>query len=322
MTTLKDGLSKESRIYIAGHKGLVGSAIWRHLQSQGFENLIGLSSQELDLKDREKTVKTIVQVRPDVVIMAAARVGGILANSKNPVGFINDNLRIQMNVFDGALASGVDRLLFLGSSCIYPKFAPQPIKEEYLLTGPLEPTNEPYALAKIAGIVQIQSYRREFGRNWISVMPPNLYGPGDRFDLETSHVIPAMLRKFHESKIAGREAITLWGTGSPRREFLHVDDLAIACLHLLNTYNDSSPINIGWGKDITIKHLAEKIAGIVQFEGKINWDETKPDGVPQKILDITRINKLGWQPSIDLTEGLKKTLDWYQNVRPEVSESI
>jgi GDP-L-fucose synthase len=322
VTTLKDGLSKESRIYIAGHKGLVGSAIWRHLQSQGFENLIGLSSQELDLKDREKTVKTIVQVRPDVVIMAAARVGGILANSKNPVGFINDNLRIQMNVFDGALASGVDRLLFLGSSCIYPKFAPQPIKEEYLLTGPLEPTNEPYALAKIAGIVQIQSYRREFGRNWISVMPPNLYGPGDRFDLETSHVIPAMLRKFHESKIAGREAITLWGTGSPRREFLHVDDLAIACLHLLNTYNDSSPINIGWGKDITIKHLAEKIAGIVQFEGKINWDETKPDGVPQKILDITRINKLGWQPSIDLTEGLKKTLDWYQNVRPEVSESI
>lgn len=311
MTTLETGISKESRIYIAGHKGLVGSAIWRHLRIQGYNNLIGLSSQELDLKDREKTLKTIAQAQPDVVVMAAARVGGILANSKNPVEFLNDNLRIQMNVFDGALAVGVSRLLFLGSSCIYPKFAPQPIKEEYLLTGSLEPTNEPYAVAKIAGIVQIQSYRREFGRNWISAMPSNLYGPGDKFDLETSHVIPAMLRKFHEAKLAGSESITLWGTGNPRREFLHVDDLAIACLHLLKTYNDSSPINVGWGKDITVKQLAEKIAGIVQFEGRIIWDETKPDGTPQKILDTTRINKLGWNPSIELMDGLKMTLDWY-----------
>ena len=320
MATLETKISKESRIYIAGHKGLVGSAIWRHLQTQGYKNLIGMSSQELDLKDREKTLETITQAQPDVVVMVAARVGGILANSRNPVEFLNDNLRIQMNVFDGALAAGVSRLLFLGSSCMYPKFAPQPIKEEYLLTGSLEPTNEPYALAKIAGIIQIQSYRREFGRNWISAIPPNLYGPGDKFDLETSHVIPAMLRKFHEAKLARSESITLWGTGNPRREFLHVDDLAIACLHLLKTYNDANPINIGWGKDITIKQLAEKIAGIVQFEGRIIWDETKPDGTPQKILDTTRINKLGWNPSIELMDGLQMTLDWYLKEKDQQKE--
>lgn len=315
MTTPETRISKESRIYIAGHKGLVGSAIWRQLRGKGYNNLFGMSSQELDLKDREKTLKAITQVQPDIVVMAAARVGGILANSRNPVEFLNDNLRIQMNVFDGALAAGVNRLLFLGSSCIYPKFSPQPIKEDYLLTGSLESTNEPYALAKIAGIIQIQSYRREFGRNWISAIPSNLYGPGDKFDLETSHVIPAMLRKFHEAKLARSESITLWGTGNPRREFLHVDDLAIACLHLLKTYNDSSPINVGWGKDMTIKQLAEKIAGLVQFEGQIIWDETKPDGTPQKVLDTTRINKLGWNPSIELTQGLKTTLDWYLKER-------
>lgn len=311
MAALETGLSKESRIYIAGHKGLVGSAIWRHLLSQGFENLVGLTSKELDLKDRDQTLKTINEVRPDVVIMAAARVGGIVANSKNPVEFLNDNLRIQMNVFDGALEAGVNRLLFLGSSCIYPKFAIQPMKEEYLLTGSLEPTNEPYAIAKIAGIVQVQSYRREFGRNWISAMPPNLYGPGDKFDLETSHVIPAMLRKFYEAKQAGSKSITLWGTGTPRREFLHVDDLAIACLHLLRTYNDSSPINVGWGRDITIKQLAEKIAGIVEFEGEVIWDVSKPDGTPQKVLDTTRITKLDWHPKIELSDGLKTTMEWY-----------
>lgn len=311
MTVLDSGLSKESKIYIAGHRGLVGSAIWRHLQSQGYDNLLGLSSQELDLKDREKTLKTISQAKPDVVIMAAARVGGILANSKNPVEFLNDNLRIQMNVFDGAHSAGVSRLLFLGSSCIYPKFSPQPIKEEYLLTGSLEPTNEPYAVAKISGIIQIQSYRREFGRNWITVMPPNLYGPGDKFDVETSHVIPALLRKFHEAKSSGSESITLWGSGNPRREFLHVDDLAIACLHLLKNYNASSPINVGWGKDITIRKLAEKIAEIVQFEGRINWDNTKPDGTPQKVLDTTMINASGWFPKIELVDGLKMTFEWY-----------
>ena len=311
MTALETEISKESRIYIAGHKGLVGSAIWRHLLSQGFDNLVGLTSKELDLKDRDQTLKTINEVRPDVVIMAAARVGGIVANSKNPVEFLNDNLRIQMNVFDGALEAGVNRLLFLGSSCIYPKFAIQPMKEEYLLTGSLEPTNEPYAVAKIAGIVQVQSYRREFGRNWISAMPPNLYGPGDKFDLETSHVIPAMLRKFYEAKQAGSKSITLWGTGTPRREFLHVDDLAIACLHLLRTYNDSSPINVGWGRDITIKQLAEKIAGIVEFEGEVIWDVSKPDGTPQKVLDTTRMTKLGWHPKIELSDGLKTTMEWY-----------
>ena len=311
MTALETEISKESRIYIAGHKGLVGSAIWRHLLSQGFDNLVGLTSKELDLKDRDQTLKTINEVRPDVVIMAAARVGGIVANSKNPVEFLNDNLRIQMNVFDGALEAGVNRLLFLGSSCIYPKFAIQPMKEEYLLTGSLEPTNEPYAVAKIAGIVQVQSYRREFGRNWISAMPPNLYGPGDKFDLETSHVIPAMLRKFYEAKQVGSKSITLWGTGTPRREFLHVDDLAIACLHLLRTYNDSSPINVGWGRDITIKQLAEKIAGIVEFEGEVIWDVSKPDGTPQKVLDTTRITKLGWHPKIELSDGLKTTMEWY-----------
>lgn len=304
-------LSKDARIYIAGHKGLVGSALWRHFLAQGFCNLIGWGSKELDLRDRDTAFASINLAQPEIVIMAAAKVGGIVANSTYPVEFLNENLRIQTNVFEAAHAVGVDHLLFLGSSCIYPKFANQPIKEESLLTGPLEPTNEAYAVAKIAGVLQVQAYRREYGRNWISAMPTNLYGSEDNFDLETSHVIPAMLRKFHEAKVNGAESVTLWGTGTPRREFLHVDDLAAACLHLLYTYNQPEPINIGWGEDITIKELAEMISDITGFRGEIIWDSSKPDGTPRKLLDTSRINALGWSPKIGLQSGLATTMNSY-----------
>lgn len=304
-------LSKDARIYIAGHKGLVGSALWRHFSAQGFSNLIGWGSKELDLRDQGATLASITRAQPEIVIMAAAKVGGIVANSTCPVEFLNENLRIQTNVFEAAQAAGVDRLLFLGSSCIYPKFADQPIKEDSLLTGPLEPTNEAYAIAKIAGVLQVQAYRREYGRNWISAMPTNLYGLGDNFDLETSHVIPAMLRKFHEAKVHSAESVTMWGSGTPRREFLHVDDLAAACLHLLQTYNEPEPINVGWGEDITIKELSEMISEVAGYEGEIIWDNSKPDGTPRKLLDTSRIKALGWGPKIMLRDGLAATMTSY-----------
>jgi len=304
-------IAKDSKIYIAGHNGLVGSALWRHFSTSGFEYLIGWRSSEVDLRDRAQTMDAIRQAKPDVVIMAAAKVGGIVANNTYPVEFLQDNVRIQTNVFEASHAAEVPRLLFLGSSCIYPKFAEQPIKESSLLTGPLEPTNDAYAIAKIAGVLNIQAYRREYNRTWISGMPTNLYGPGDNFDLENSHVLPAMIRKFHEAKIGGVPNVVLWGTGSPMREFLHVDDLAKACQYLLENYDDPAPVNIGWGQDVTIKALAETVKDVVGYTGEIVWDTARPDGTPRKLLDTSVINSLGWQPEIELRNGIESTYSWY-----------
>ena len=304
-------LSKNSRIYIAGHRGLVGSALWRYFASQGFTNLLGQSSSELDLRDQTATFKAIRDAKPEVLIIAAAKVGGIVANSTFPVEFLNENLRIQTNLFEAAHLNKVKKVLFLGSSCIYPKFAPQPIREDSLFTGPLEQTNEAYAIAKIAGVMQVESYRREYKHSWISVMPTNLYGPGDNFDLKTSHVLSALIRRFHEAKVSDAPSVTLWGSGTPLREFLHTDDLARAVLHLLNHYDDGAPINVGWGKDISIKDLAKLIAEVVGFEGSIEWDMSKPDGTPRKLLDVSKIQSLGWQPKIELREGIKSTYEWY-----------
>lgn len=298
------------RVYVAGHNGLVGSAVWRRLQAEGFDDLVGWRSAEVDLTDRDATFDAVLSAKPDVIVDSAARVGGIMANSSAPVDFLNDNLRIQTNLFEAAHAAGVQRLLFLGSSCIYPKMAPQPIKEDYLLTGPLEPTNDAYAIAKIAGIIAMKSYRHQFGRQWISAMPTNLYGPGDNFDLQTSHVLPAMIRKFHEAALSG-SAVTLWGTGTPRREFLHVDDAAGAVLHLLGQYDDERTINIGTGEDVTIAELAATIADVVGFQGEIVWDTSKPDGTPRKLLDVTRLRGLGWSPRIALRDGIADTYQWY-----------
>ena len=306
-------LNPELKIYIAGHRGLVGSAIWRNLESKGFTNLLGWSSSELDLRDSQLTIEAISQEKPDVIIMAAAKVGGILANSTHPVEFLNDNIRIQTNIFEAAHAARVPQLLFLGSSCIYPKFAEQPIKESSLLTGQLEESNNAYAIAKIAGVLQVQSYRKQYGHRWISAMPTNLYGPFDNFDLTSSHVLPALIRKFHEAKDTGSPSVTLWGTGTPLREFLHTDDLATACTFLLENFDGDAPINIGWGKDVSIAGLAELIAQIVGFEGQISWDESKPDGTPRKLLDTAEINSLGWEPSVSLYDGITSTYQWYRD---------
>ena len=300
-------LARDAKVYVAGHRGLVGSALWRHLSAQGFTNLVGRTSAELDLRDRDATFVFYATERPDVVIDAAARVGGILANSTYPAEFLSDNLRIQLNVIDGARSYGVPRLLFLGSSCIYPKLAPQPIHEDALLTGPLEPTNDAYAIAKIAGIMHIQAIRREDGLPYVSAMPTNLYGPNDNFDLQTSHVLPALIRRFHEAKVAGAETVTCWGSGTPRREFLHVDDLAAACLFLLEHYDDAQTINVGVGEDVTIRELAELVAETVGYAGSIAWDTTKPDGTPRKLLDVSRLTGLGWKPSIALADGIRQT---------------
>jgi GDP-L-fucose synthase len=310
-TRARFSLNPESKIYIAGHKGLVGSAIWRNLESKGFNQLLGWGSAELDLRDSASTMDAIVQEKPDVVIMAAAKVGGIIANSTHPVEFLNENIRIQTNVFEAAHAAKVPQLLFLGSSCIYPKFAEQPIKESSLLTGLLEESNNAYAIAKIAGVLQVQSYRKQYGHRWISAMPTNLYGPYDNFDLTSSHVLPALIRKFHEAKVAGSPAVTLWGSGTPLREFLHTDDLARACTYLLENYDDDAPINVGWGQDISIAELGSMIAQTVGFEGQIQWDSSKPDGTPRKLLDTTKINSLGWEPSISLRDGIESTYRWY-----------
>lgn len=297
--------------YIAGHRGLVGSALWRACERAGFTRLIGATSNEVDLRDRAATFEFLHATRPSVVILAAAKVGGILANSTYPADFISDNLRIQVNVLDSALDIGVERLLFLGSSCIYPKFAPQPINEDSLLTGPLEPTNDAYAIAKIAGVMQVQAIRRQHGAHWISAMPTNLYGPGDNFDPVGSHVLPALIRRFHEAKVAGASSVTIWGSGSPRREFLHVDDLARACLLLLERYDEPLPINVGTGSDVSILELAEMVAHAVGYTGELVFDTSKPDGTPRKLLDVSRLRALGFTPSIGLAEGIADTYAWY-----------
>ena len=304
-------LDRTSRVYIAGHRGLVGSAIWRHFESQGFENLIGATSAELDLRERDDVFAFFAQQSPDVVIDAAARVGGIMANNTYPADFLSDNLRMQLNIMDAANESDVDRLLFLGSSCIYPKYADQPIHESSLLTGALEPTNDAYAIAKIAGIMQVQAARRQHGRAWISAMPTNLYGVGDNFHPEHSHVLPALIRRFHEAKRDGAAEVVIWGTGTPRREFLYVDDLAQACLFLLEHYDSPETINVGVGDDLPIADLATMVADVVGFEGSIVQDASKPDGTPRKLLDVSRINALGWTATTPLEEGVRRTYDWY-----------
>ena len=306
-------LPLDAKIYVAGHAGLVGSAVWRHLESLGYRNLVGLRSSELDLTDRAAAFAFFDKQRPDYVIDAAARVGGIAANVRFPADMISENLRIQVNLLDAAHEFDVRRLLFLGSSCIYPKHAPQPIPESALLTGALEPSNDAYAIAKIAGVLQVQALRRQFGRSFISAMPTNLYGPGDNFDLERSHVLPALIRRFHEARMRGDAEVVVWGTGSPRREFLHVDDLAAACLLLLERYDGDEPVNIGTGTDLAIKDLAELVAEVVGFEGGIRFDPGRPDGTPRKLLDIGRITALGWRPGIDLRDGIAATYEWYVN---------
>jgi len=295
------------RVWVAGHRGMVGSAIWRALEARGDVELLGWTSSELDLTDRKATLDAARGARPDVVVLAAAKVGGIVANDTAPVEFLHDNLRIQANVMEAAHAADVDRLLFLGSSCIYPRDAAQPMTPGMLLTGPLEPTNDAYAIAKLAGITAIRSYRREYGRAWISCLPTNLYGPGDSYDLETSHVLPALIRRFHEATVAGAPTVTLWGSGAPRREFLHVYDLATACIRLLETYDDPTPINIGTGEDLTIAELAHLIAGTVGYQGEILWDATRPDGTPRKLLDVAPVRALGWGPGITLADGIRAT---------------
>jgi len=304
-------LKKSDKIFVAGYLGMVGSAFMRRLGAEGFTNLLKPDRSQLDLMDERAVLPFFLEKKPDVVILAAAKVGGIQANNDYPVEFLLENLRIQNNVIRSADRSGVRKLLFLGSSCIYPKFAPQPIPESALLTGPLEPTNEAYAIAKIAGIKLCQAYAREKGKKFISVMPTNLYGPNDNFDLETSHVFAALLRKAHEAKTRNEKKLVVWGTGEPRREFLHVDDLAAACLLLLDKYDSPEIINIGYGEDITIRELAELICDVVGFDGELVWDKTKPDGTPRKLLDVTSIRKLGWEPTISLRNGIAQTYEWF-----------
>jgi GDP-L-fucose synthase len=311
-------MNRDAAIFVAGHQGLVGSAVVRALRAAGFRNLVLRARRELDLTRQEAVEAFFADVRPQYVFLAAAKVGGILANSRSPAEFIRDNLAIQCNVIDAAHRFGARKLLFLGSSCIYPKHAPQPMVEDYLLTGPLEPTNEWYAVAKIAGLKMCAAYRAQYGFEAISAMPTNLYGPGDNFNLLDSHVLPALLRKFHEALVRGDPEVEIWGTGSPRREFLHVDDLADACLFLMQQYEDPRPINVGWGVDISIGELAELIASVVGFEGAIRFDPAKPDGTPRKLLDVSRLKSAGWTPKITLREGIEQTYAWYRTERPDL----
>ncbi|SEJ40728.1 GDP-L-fucose synthase [Demequina mangrovi] len=304
-------LDRTATFYVAGHRGLVGSAIVRRLEAAGFENVVGRTSAELDLKDRDATFAYFAGTKPRFVVLAAAKVGGILANSTYPVDFLSDNIRIQTNVIDAALAHDVERLLFLGSSCIYPKFAPQPIREDSLLTGHLEPTNDAYAIAKIAGILHIQAARRQHGKAWISAMPTNLYGPRDNFSPQGSHVLPALIRRYDEAARSGASSVTNWGTGTPRREFLHSDDMADACLHLLEHYDGPSQVNVGTGTDVTIREIAATIGSVVGYQGATEWDTSKPDGTPQKLLDVSYLASLGWTAQIPLEEGLRRTYEWY-----------
>jgi GDP-L-fucose synthase len=299
------------KIYVAGHRGLVGSAIVRQIEADGKHTWVGKTRQELDLLDRGAVFQFLSSEKPDAVIIAAAKVGGIQANNSFPVEFLSENLQIETNLMDAAHKAKIERLLFLGSSCVYPKFAEQPLREEYLLTGALEPTNEAYALSKISGLKLVQAYRKQYGHRWISAMPTNIYGPGDNFDLENSHVLPALIRKFHDAKISAAKSVTLWGTGSPRREFLHSDDLAKACLFLLENYDDEVAINVGVGEDITIREVAELIKKIVGYSGSIDWNTSKPDGTPRKLLDVQRITSLGWKATTSLESGIESTYDWY-----------
>ncbi|NOZ74847.1 MAG: GDP-L-fucose synthase [FCB group bacterium] len=304
-------MDRDSKIYVAGHRGMVGSAIVRRLRREGYENLVLRTRQELDLLDQAAVRAFFERERPEYVFLAAAKVGGILANNTYRAQFIYENLQIQNNVIHYAYESGVKKLLFLGSSCIYPKFAPQPMKEEHLLTGTLEPTNEPYAIAKIAGIKMCEAYWDQYGCRFISAMPTNLYGPNDNFDLQTSHVLPALIRKFHEAKVQHRPFVEIWGTGTPRREFLHVDDLADACVFLMQHYEEKQFINVGVGEDISIKELAGLIQEIVGYEGELRFDTSKPDGTPRKLLDVQRIHALGWKAKIPLKEGIRMTYEWF-----------
>lgn len=304
-------MNKNDKIYVAGHRGLVGSAIVRKLEREGYTNIITLSRDELDLLDSKAVEDFFALEKPAYVFLAAAKVGGIVANRDYPADFLYQNLKIQNNIIHNSYKNNINKLLFLGSSCIYPKYAEQPIKESALLTGSLEQTNQAYAIAKIAGIEMCQAYNQQYKTNYISLMPTNLYGPNDNFDLETSHVLPALIRRFHEAKENQAPAVTLWGTGSPKREFLYVDDLADAALFLMNQYNDSEIINVGTGEDVSIKELAEIVKAIVGYKGEINWDTTKPDGTPRKLLDVSKLNNLGWKHSIDLKNGIQTTYEWY-----------
>lgn len=297
------------KIYVVGHRGLVGSALVRAIESGGEHTWIGKTRQELDLLDKKAVLDYLIEEKPDSVIIAAAKVGGIGANSKYPVDFLSENLQIELNLINSAHEAGIEKLVFLGSSCIYPKEAPQPIKEEYLLTGPLEPTNEPYAIAKIAGLKLVEAYRKQYGYKWISLMPTNLYGPGDNYDLETSHVLPALIRKFHEAKVNGDKQVTLWGTGEPLREFLHSDDLADATLFCLSNYDGDEALNVGSGEEVSIRQLAEAVSSITGFEGSVFWDSSKPNGTFRKALDSNLIDNLGWTSKKDLMEGLRQTYE-------------
>ena len=306
-------LDRDATFYVAGHRGLVGSAIVRRLEAAGFTNIVGKTSSELDLKDRDGVFQFFAELKPTYVVLAAAKVGGILANSTYPVDFLSDNVRIQVNVLDAAREVDVERLLFLGSSCIYPKFAEQPISENSLLTGALEPTNDAYAIAKIAGILHVQAVRRQYGLPWISAMPTNLYGPNDNFSRTGSHVLPALIRRYDEAVTAGASTVTNWGTGNPRREFLHADDMADACLHLLEHYDGPQQVNVGSGTDVTIREIADTIASVVGYTGETQWDTTKPDGTPQKLLDVSKLAAAGWTARINLREGLERTVAWYRD---------
>jgi GDP-L-fucose synthase len=305
-------MNQSDKIFVAGHLGMLGSAMMRRLQAEGFSNIVTRDRSDLDLADESAVAKFLAAERPTIVIVAAARVGGIKANNDFPVEFLLENLGIQNNVIRSAYESGVRKLLFVGSACIYPKFAPQPIPETSLLDGPLEPTNEAYAIAKIAGIKLCQAYSREYGANFISAMPTNLYGPNDNFDLETSHVLPALMRKAHEAKVRKDQKLIVWGTGKPRREFLHVDDLASACVLILEKYDSPEIINLGCGEDISIRELAELICDVVGFDGELAWDTTKPDGTPRRLLDVTKLRALGWKPAIPLRDGIARTYEWFR----------
>ncbi|GEP47111.1 GDP-L-fucose synthase [Microbacterium saccharophilum] len=306
-------LDRDATFYVAGHRGLVGSAIVRKLEASGFEHVVGKSSAELDLKDRDAVFAYMAEIKPKFVVLAAAKVGGILANSTYPVDFLSDNIRIQTNVLDAALANDVERVAFLGSSCIYPKFAAQPIREDSLLTGHLEPTNDAYAIAKIAGILHTQAVRRQYGLPWISAMPTNLYGPNDNFSPKGSHVLPALIRRYDEAAASGAPTVTNWGTGTPRREFLHSDDMADAVLHLMEHYDGPEQVNVGTGSDVTIREIAETIGQVVGFTGDTEWDTTKPDGTPQKLLDVSKLADAGWTSKISLQDGLERTVAWYRD---------
>ncbi|GAA3672438.1 GDP-L-fucose synthase [Arthrobacter ginkgonis] len=308
-------LDRNAKVYVAGHRGLVGSAIWRKLEAEGFTNIIGRTSAELDLKDRGAVFEFFSQEKPRYVVLAAAKVGGILANNTYPVDFLSENLQIQLNTMDAALEHEVERLLFLGSSCIYPKLAPQPLKEEYLLTGHLEPTNDAYAIAKIAGILQVQAVRRQHGKAWISAMPTNLYGPGDNFSPAGSHVLPALIRRYDEAVRDGVNTVVNWGTGSPLREFLHVDDMAAACLFLLENYDGPEQVNVGVGTDVTIREVAEIVAAAVGYTGTIEWDASKPDGTPRKLMDVNKLTEAGWKAQIGLRDGIAGTVAWFREHR-------